>query len=258
MMSQEQEFVSLYGLLGSGIGGSLSPLIHHTAAQILDIPVRYDLIDIPKLNAEKLESLVQSGYIGLNITSPYKKNVCDILGNARKSANTLHRVDDQWQVFDTDTDGFLFALKCLGVGSPKRCVFVGLGAVADSLIVKMKADTEIFVKSQHALPNDSYVLLQKDETWPEADLFVYSGKSKVDIYPKNGLWMDLSYPIDYAKQKKAYPNTHFVDGLIMLIEQARLAQQIWWSNAPSFSDLLMELKKRDPVFKTINPSMLGS
>ncbi|GAB7059518.1 shikimate dehydrogenase [Streptomyces mexicanus] len=108
----------LVGLIGSGIGPSLSPALHQREADRLGLRLLYRLIDIDTLGVrpEAVGDLVRSardlGFDGLNITHPCKQLVLEHLDALDPQAEALGAVNTV--VFDggratghnTDVTGF--------------------------------------------------------------------------------------------------------------------------------------------------------
>ncbi|MFG1946931.1 shikimate dehydrogenase [Nonomuraea sp. NPDC048826] len=92
----------LIGLIGSGIGPSLSPALHEREASRLGIPYVYRLIEAGA--AEEVGELVRMarrlGFDGLNITHPCKRAVLPHLDELSADATTLGAVNTV--VFDGD------------------------------------------------------------------------------------------------------------------------------------------------------------
>ncbi|CAM5734412.1 Shikimate dehydrogenase (NADP(+)) OS=Streptomyces fumanus OX=67302 GN=aroE PE=3 SV=1 [Streptomyces fumanus] len=108
----------LVGLIGSGIGPSLSPALHQREADRQGLRYLYRLIDLDALGAapEKVGDLVRAardlGFDGLNITHPCKQLVLGHLDGLAPGAEALGAVNTV--VFDggravghnTDVTGF--------------------------------------------------------------------------------------------------------------------------------------------------------
>src|SRR2546423_13839758 len=72
----------LTGLIGSGIGTSLSPLLHEREAAELGLRYAYRTLDIDVLGlgvGELLARAREAGYDGLNVTHPCKRSVVEHL-----------------------------------------------------------------------------------------------------------------------------------------------------------------------------------
>ncbi len=89
----------LVGLIGSGIGPSLSPALHEREARHLGLPYVYRLIDLGHLGlaagdaGELVRTARRLGYDGLNITHPCKQTVIPHLDELSPDARTLGAVN---------------------------------------------------------------------------------------------------------------------------------------------------------------------
>ena len=154
----------LVGLIGSGVGPSLSPPLHQREADFHGLRYLYRLIDIADLglDAEAAGDLVraarQLGYTGLNITHPCKQTVIKHLDELSPDAAMLGAVNTV--VFDgdraighnTDWTGFARSFaRGLPGASTRRVVQLGAGgagaAVAHALLT-LGADRSLSVDVQ--------------------------------------------------------------------------------------------------------------
>ena len=87
------------GLLGRGIGSSLSPLMHEREGQRLGLDYRYHLIDFDQLGLDdaKLAAVVAEarvlGFAGLNVTFPFKQAVLPLLDGLAPDAAAIGAVN---------------------------------------------------------------------------------------------------------------------------------------------------------------------
>ncbi|MBF9133150.1 shikimate dehydrogenase [Plantactinospora sp. S1510] len=106
-----------YGLIGSGIGASLSPVLHETEGRQHGLDLSYRLIDVdvpgtPADLGRLLDDAEADGLAGLNITHPFKQRVVDLLDGLSPQArdigavNTVVFRDGQRLGFNTDAYGF--------------------------------------------------------------------------------------------------------------------------------------------------------
>jgi shikimate dehydrogenase len=101
------------GLIGAGIGTSLSPALHEREAEELDLDYAYRLIEVGRRDVgDLLINAARAGFRGLNVTHPCKQAVVPHLDDLSEDAATLQAVNTV--VFDgerasghnTDTTGF--------------------------------------------------------------------------------------------------------------------------------------------------------
>jgi shikimate dehydrogenase len=141
----------LVGLIGSGIGPSLSPALHEREADHHGLRYLYRTIDIADLglDAEAAGCLVRTarrfGYTGLNITHPCKQTVIEHLDELTPEAATLGAVNTvtfeagRAVGHNTDWTGFARSFTRGLPGAPtRRIVQLGAGgagsAVAHALL----------------------------------------------------------------------------------------------------------------------------
>lgn len=141
----------LVGLIGAGIGPSLTPGMHMAEARALGLDYIYRTIDIAALGVDPREvgGLVASaktlGYDALNITHPCKQLVVEHLDGLDERAARLGAVNtviftEQGSVgYNTDTSGFAAAFATgLPGAAVTEVIQLGAGgagtAVADALL----------------------------------------------------------------------------------------------------------------------------
>lgn len=138
------------GLLGRGIGASLTPIMHEAEGRRLGLDYRYDLIDFDRLGLDNadlgamLEAVRRHGFGGVNVTYPFKQAIIPLLDDLSGEASAIGAVNTV--VFsgrgaeghNTDCYGFAQSLRQgLGVVPVSRVVQIGAGgagaAVAQAL-----------------------------------------------------------------------------------------------------------------------------
>jgi len=130
----------LVGLIGSGIGASLTPPMHEEEARQLGVSYVYRRIDLDalKLDATALPDLLlaaeRMGFNGLNITYPCKQSIIPLLHELSDDAlalgavNTVLLKDGRRIGHNTDWSGFARAFKRgLPDVSLERVVQLGAG-----------------------------------------------------------------------------------------------------------------------------------
>lgn len=91
-----------YGLVGCGIGGSLSPVLFGAAYP----GVRYDLIDTDSF--DRAAGVLADGYAAVNVTAPFKEEafrfarVTDAVSRRIGAVNILVRTDDGFAGYNSD------------------------------------------------------------------------------------------------------------------------------------------------------------
>jgi shikimate dehydrogenase len=138
------------GLIGAGIGASLSPALHEREAALLGFDYEYRLFDLDELGrpAEDVGALVhearRDGLSGLNVTHPCKQLVVEALDALSPEAEALGAVntvvlDGRLVGHNTDSSGFreAFARRLPGART-EHVMLLGAGgagaAVAQALL----------------------------------------------------------------------------------------------------------------------------
>jgi shikimate dehydrogenase len=109
---------TLFGLIGSGIGRSLTPSLHEAEGAHLGMRVHYQIIDLDRGRggASQLPMLFESarvmGFAGLNITFPCKQQVIELLDDLSDDARALGAVNTV--VFDKAGRATGFNTDCFG------------------------------------------------------------------------------------------------------------------------------------------------
>jgi shikimate dehydrogenase len=84
------------GLIGAGIGGSLSPALHISEADAQGISLTYTRFDTgadPRPLADVLRAAADAGFAGVNITHPHKQAVLPLLDGVTQHARELGAVN---------------------------------------------------------------------------------------------------------------------------------------------------------------------
>lgn len=139
------------GLIGAGIGSSLSPALHEREARRLGYDSEYRLFDIDELGREPgdVGALVREarelGLAGVNVTHPCKQLVVPELDGLSDDAEALNAVNtvvfdgDRLVGHNTDTTGFAEAFQrgLPGVATD-RVVVLGAGGAGAAVAHAMK------------------------------------------------------------------------------------------------------------------------
>ncbi len=136
----------LVGLIGAGIGRSLSPAMHEAEAQAQRLRLHYQLIDLDhaKQGAQALPLLLEAaramGFAGLNITYPCKQAVMALLDDlsdeaaAMGAVNTVVFKDGQAIGHNTDGAGWRWGFERTLPGADlSRAVLLGAGGAGSAI-----------------------------------------------------------------------------------------------------------------------------
>ncbi|WP_127505685.1 shikimate dehydrogenase [Actinoplanes solisilvae] len=120
------------GLIGAGIGTSLSPALHEAEGRGHGLGLTYELFDTesPEALVRLLDKAESEGFAGLNITHPFKQRVVGLVDRLSPQAraigavNTVVFADGRRTGHNTDAYGFTEAYRSLVKG---RVVQLGAG-----------------------------------------------------------------------------------------------------------------------------------
>ena len=144
------------GLLGEGIGASLTPPMHVREGRRLGLDYEYEVFDIPGGTYDEsglrgfLGGVRAAGLAGLNVTHPYKQAVIPLLDELDEDAarigavNLIRFVEGRSIGSNTDWSGFRSAMLRGLDGKPRRRVlqFGAGGAGAATAYALLKSDVE--------------------------------------------------------------------------------------------------------------------
>jgi shikimate dehydrogenase len=129
-------------VLGSPIAHSKSPALHRAAYAALDLPWRYETIDVTSEALPEFLASCGHEWRGLSLTMPLKRDVLPLLDEMDEyveitgGANTVifdeHRGVRRTRGFNTDVYGFREAFRSVGVRRLSSVRLLGGGATAAS------------------------------------------------------------------------------------------------------------------------------
>ena len=268
----------LLGLIGEGIGYTLSPRLHNRAIELLGLGGAYVPLPLPGAQVKTfLDDAWHMNAVGFNVTNPHKRLVAGLVdAGGLTSVNTLYRGDHGWLGASTDGDGFLAGLLAVSrpIASFTGAVVLGAGGAAESVIHAMakaapvltidilrRTDTSDLALRRvagrnvgtHPFTAAALTALLKGKG--ENTLLVqatngpHRGDDLSSLVPAlkdfGGVVVDLVYGKPSALYFAALAQDLVAqDGEAMLIEQARLSQKLWWGRSASFQDLSAALRLR--------------
>lgn len=242
----------------------------------------FDVIDEGSV-ASLLDCFWSLGAVGFNITKPYKELVAGLLKTSDlKAVNTLYRGKTGWLSASTDAFGFISGVEKMGreFAAYDKLLFLGNGGVVTSIleflgsyveksyeVVVLRRDSsrDAFHKSLlHRIRRDHSIVF--DELIPkklschigssssrsiliQATSAPLKGNDFNDYCPSlsgfEGSFTDLCYGttsslLPYCRSKGLLAQ----DGIPMLIEQARSAQELWWGTSADFDTLDEAIRKK--------------
>ena len=269
--------IPVAAVLGHPINHSKSPKLHNYWLSLFDIDGHYIPLDIDPRNFENsIRALSGLGFVGANVTIPYKEKVLKIADKISDraaiigAANTLTFLQDGTIYADnTDGYGFLQNIKCkyndwsagegtsvvFGAGGASRAI---LGALiedgANEVILanrtrsradQLRSDFGAKIKVVDWMKVQNY--LSDASTVINATSLGMDGKADLPIplqgLNKNTLVTDIVYtPLNTPLlENAAKRGCRTVDGLGMLIHQAIPGFERWFGVKPDVSEKLREL-----------------
>ena len=269
--------IPVAAVLGHPINHSKSPKLHNYWLSLFDIDGHYIPLDIDPRNFENsIRALSGLGFVGANVTIPYKEKVLKIADKISDraaiigAANTLTFLQDGTIYADnTDGYGFLQNIKCkyndwsagegtsvvFGAGGASRAI---LGALiedgANEVILanrtrsradQLRSDFGAKIKVVDWMKVQNY--LSDASTVINATSLGMDGKAELPIplqgLKKNTLVTDIVYtPLNTPLLENAVKRgCRTVDGLGMLIHQAIPGFERWFGMKPDVSENLRKL-----------------
>lgn len=136
-------------VLGSPIAHSLSPRLHRAAYDVLGLAWSYEAVECTGAELPALVAGLGSGWRGLSLTMPLKRDVLQLLDRVDESArlagaaNTLVRERDAAggvvrRGANTDVAGIVRALRDAGASGATDAVVLGAGSTARSALVALR------------------------------------------------------------------------------------------------------------------------
>lgn len=131
--------MKLFAIFGDPVAHSRSPLMHNSVFKHLNYNACYTRVHL-KDGSKLKETFLSLGLSGANITVPHKEaayEACDeVRGFAKKVGvvNTIVNENGRLIGYNTDADGFMFAIK--EFGAIKNILVLGAGGTAKALCAK--------------------------------------------------------------------------------------------------------------------------
>ena len=276
MMKRSQQFI-LAGVMGWPIAHSRSPKIHAYWLEKYSIAGAYVPLMIEPAKLEKaLRALGSLGFAGCNLTIPHKENALQFVDVVSPEAIRIGAVnciivDDDGLLIGKNYDayGFLASLQEAAPewrASKAPCVILGAGGAARAVVCGLidagAREIRLFNRTLSRAQKLAYDFgpavcafpwQERDEGLSGAGLLVNTTSQgmvaqppleiKIDDLPKSALVADIVYaPLETPLLRQARNHgARGVDGLGMLLHQARPAFYDWTGKMPEVTAALREL-----------------
>jgi shikimate dehydrogenase len=263
------------GLVGWPVAHSRSPTIHNYWLDHYKIPGRYVLLPVPpeKLSIA-LPGLAALGFRGCNVTTPHKQAVMPMLDRVDELARRIDAVntivvekDGTLTGFNNDGNGFVQSLRdakadwrpdagpivVLGAGGAARAVVASLAAqgAREIRLVNRTFERAQGIAKEFGPPVTAFPWERRNDALADVALLAnatnqgMAGKPALDIsldrLPPHALVGDLIYippetPLLAAARARGNMT---VNGLGLLLNQARPAFQAWYGVLPDITPGLL-------------------
>ena len=266
MRATMENALKRFALLREPLGHSLSPALHKSIYRQLEIDdASYRTIELPE---ERLKSFFSGfrvgGFDGVNVTTPHKASVIDLLDEVDNKAklinavNCIHRVNNKLTGYNTDILGFDYSLRqsglsieghsfaLLGAGGSAQSVGAVLaegGADSITLVNRTLANAESLKSTILSLNSSVTVEIQSFDDLVNDDGFdcvvnstTVGMSPNTDASPVSDSFFSsdtLAFDLIYnPKQTKFLQNAEkagckTVNGMQMLVAQAVYSVEIW-------------------------------
>ncbi|MEM0340783.1 MAG: shikimate dehydrogenase [Acidilobaceae archaeon] len=236
----------LFGILGSGIGYTLSPYIHNFVFRLTEFNAVYLVFDVSR---DKFDDVVKGLLVlakGFNVTTPYKELVVPYLRELSPAVEKTGAVNTVYEGVGYNTDyealkqlvkaslNDLYGMKCLvvGAGGAARASILALAELGCSVKVfnrtKSRAKELAFEMRSRSVDVEA-----EDECKSVYDV-ILNATPQPEFALRHGckassLVVDLVYRPVITKliENALKEGIKVITGLEVLIRQALLAQSIW-------------------------------
>lgn len=134
----------VFGLIGHPVEHSMSPVLHHTVAEILGHEIAYVPFDVKRDLKSAVKGAFELNIQGMNVTVPYKQDVIsylvevDPLAKKIGAVNTLVRCEGGYKGYNTDMPGLKRAMEQDGITiAGGNFYLIGAGGVARAVLLML-------------------------------------------------------------------------------------------------------------------------
>lgn len=246
--------MQLFAIFGDPVDHSRSPLMHNNVFRTLRFKACYTRIHLQD-GAKLRETFFALGLSGANITVPHKEaayQACDeIRGFAKKVGvvNTIIKEDDKLIGYNTDADGFIYAVS--EFTDIKKVLILGAGGTAKALSARFLEESwsvDVLNRSEGRLTyfkdlgcktftwdnfeRENYDLVVNTTSAGLSDELLPAPEEIIDLvldhtgYVADAIYGKLTPFLQKAKQKDLI----YKDGAAMLLGQGILANVLMTQN----------------------------
>jgi shikimate dehydrogenase len=182
----------LVGLVGYPVAHSLSPVMFNAVFKSRQMNWCY--VPLPVKSSEDLKAVISAlkkvGFIGFNVTMPYKEAVIDCLDEVTAFAklagavNVVHLQDGQTIGYNTDGRGFIRSLEEMGYQlADKEVLVLGAGGAAKSVVLSLALEgVKNFTLANRTLEHAEIVASRLLEKFPQVQVEVFSLAEELAFY----------------------------------------------------------------------------
>lgn len=249
----------IFGLIGEKLSHSYSPQIHKAFFEITGIKGEYRLFPLPKNELQGfLHKALNEGFMGLNVTIPYKTDIMAFLSRLSTEAEKIGAVNtitlqERLEGYNTDYFGIDYTLRKNNIPiKGKKALITGTGGSAkavsaylmDSGIEKLVIAGRNPARDKDKFPASELIEYHEITQYGPFDIiinttpvgmFPYIGQSPLcpEQVKGAGFVFDLIYNPEKTELMKIADALGIpgVNGLYMLVTQAVKAQEIWQGKA---------------------------
>ena len=253
-----------FGVLGEKLPHTLSPQIHRELFHLQGVEAEYSVYELSGKQVDKLPTFMEAeGLRGLNVTIPYKETVYPLMTRVEDAAqeigaiNTILRKDRELWGYNTDYIGVLSMFKKANVDlQSKEIMILGSGGASRALIYAchLAGASKITVAARNEKARSvlelrfPYLQTCSLEHIPSGDILVNT--TPLGMYPKTGESVvnasvirrfhtaaDIVYNplITEFLSIASHEGLQTVTGLMMLVDQAISAQELWLDKKLDYS-----------------------
>ena len=273
---------TVYGVIGSPVGHSLSPYMHNAAFDALGIDAAYYAFDVDKTQVgNAIRGALALGFGGLNVTFPLKKDALlycnpDALSKRLGAVNTIDR---NGEGYNTDGIGAVSALKeagitvkgttvlLLGAGGAAKAIAAQLLVAGARVLIANRTESRSLILARHMTEAnvdrgcgdvEAHSLVEIDHLVNEARVLinattvgmrgVLDGQTLVRAHQMHSglVVFDVVYhPLETPLLREARSaGLQTIDGVKMLVHQGAASFALWTAKEPPVQIMEATVRER--------------